>query len=245
MRKQVEWYRPSIGDTDWDIKTLDKSQRQSLRDRLVMGTVHDEKEYQTVIGYMYSKFPHLMDITGTVKNPLNDEIVENTSIQWKYSPFKNKVKVFNEKTGENFDMYAFIYYDKERDYEPICFAGSYFKYATVDLHTLLYDDELESLLRKFENSGTKIKDCSISTAIGEGYVMFCDPSYRRLGLGNFSWTAESQLYRDCSNSDLRKCSDSFSIPMIIPCQMEIQNEYSIKSTISCFEPDESYPCSLT
>lgn len=223
IRKTIEWYKPSIGIPDWNIKEMSREVREKLRNRLVMGIIHTEKEYQTIIGYLYKKYPHLMDITGKVTNPFNNETVENTAIQWNYTPWKNKCKVYNEKENKNYDMYAFVYFDSERDYEPVCFAGSYFKEAKIDLNNITYD---------FEN-----KHENITSAIGEGYVMFCDPYYRRLGLGNYSWTAESQLYRDITNSHI---NNEFGIQMIIPCQMEIQNEYSVKSTLSCFPVTEKY-----
>lgn len=244
-RKVVEWYKPSIGIPNWNIKEMSKEERHKLRDRLVMGIVHTEEEYQTVIGYMYKKYPHLMDISGKVINPFTGEVTENTSIQWNYKPHKNKVSVFNEKDSIKniFDMYAFIYYDKERDYEPVCFAGSYFKQATIDLSNLCTTHELKEIKEKLNTE----KVNNLKSAIGEGYVMFVDPYYRRLGLGNYSWTAEAALYRDISSNssilnNLNNNDYNNIIPMIIPTQMEIQNEYSVKSTISCFKPSDKYPC---
>ena len=227
MRKVIEWYKPSIGIPNWNIRELSKEERNKLRNRIVMGTVHTEQEYQTVIGYMYKKFPHLMDITGKVTNPFTNETTENTSIQWNYTPWKNKTLVHNDfdSISKIYDMYAFIYYDKERDYEPIAFAGSYFKNAKININDLTYDNERTN------------RSPEINSAIGEGYVMFVDPYYRRLGLGNYSWTAEAQLYREISNST----TITDTTPMIIPVQMEIQNEYSVKSTISCFPISDNYP----
>lgn len=244
-RKIIEWYKPSIGIPDWDIKEMSRDQRNLLKNRIVMGTVHTEEEYQLVIGYLYKKYPHLMDITGNVTNPFNGEITNNTSIQWNYSPYKNKVNVFNEKDeiANISTMYAFIYYDRERDFEPVAFAGSYFKQATIDLSNLCMIHELKEIKEKLNIE----KVNNLRSAIGEGYVMFVDPYYRRLGLGNYSWTAEAALYRDIASSSAtlnNLADDDYSdiVPMVIPMQMEIQNEYSVKSTISCFEPSDKYPC---
>lgn len=234
-RKVVEWYKPSIGIPNWNVKEMSKEERHKLRDRLVMGIVHTEEEYQTVIGYMYKKYPHLMDISGKVINPFTNEIIDNnTSIQWNYTPYKRKVSVLNNKdnTTENnkFDMYAFIYYDKERNYEPICFAGSYFKNGSIDCKDIMYNNEL--------NEYNLDMNSSVKTALGEGYVLFVDPYYRRLGLGSYSWIAESHLYRDIANT---KEINNEKNNMIIPLQAEIQNEYSVQSTLNCFPPTKLYP----
>lgn len=195
---KIKRYVPSISNSDWNIKELSKEERNKLRDRLVMGIVHTEEEYQAVIGYMYKKYPFEMD---GVKIPETGK--KDTAIQWNYTPYKNKVFVSNEKdpVSNKFDMYAFIYYDKERDYEPICFAGSYFKKASLDLNQLTYKNELKDIKENIEHVAFPA-DNILTQAIGEGYVMFCDPDYRRLGLGNFAWEAEAQLYRDISNSKL-------------------------------------------
>lgn len=107
---------PSIPAVDWDITTLDKTGRQAIKDRLVVGITHSEEEYQTVISYLYSKYPDLMD-----KNP------DGMNLQWNYAPHKNKSQVCNKVTGDVFDMYAIFYYDPARQMEPVAFAGSYFK----------------------------------------------------------------------------------------------------------------------
>ena len=245
-RKVIKWYEPSIGIPTWNIKEMNNEERANIRDRLVMGIVHIEEEYQTVIGYMYKKYPHLMDITGKVTNPFTGEVTENTSIQWNYKPHKNKVSVFNkeDKIKNIFDMYAFIYYDKERDYEPVCFAGSYFKNMNLDISNLTYENELEKLKNDINLSNGNI----VSSAVGEGYVLFVDPYYRKLSLGSYSWLAESQLYRDIWHSNFENakkynnngCYDNLK-QMVLPIQAEIQNEYSIKSTIYCFRPTLFYP----
>lgn len=236
-RRKVERYIPSIGNTNWNIKELPKEDRNKLRNKLVMGIVHTEEEYQTVIGYMYKKFPFEMD---GIKTPENGE--ENVAIQWNYSPYKNKVRVYNKKDSDKdiFDMYAFVYYDSERNFEPVAFAGSYFKRGIVDISDITYENELIDLKEKLN-----LKNNLVETALGEGYVMFVDPNYRRLGLGNFSWTAEAQLYRDIANSNVNNLLDNSDIyPMILPLQVEIQNEYSVQSTLSCFKPTEDYPTTI-
>jgi len=230
---KVSRYIPSIGAADWDITTMDRAQRAALRDRLVMGTVHTEEEYQTVISYLYRKFPFEMD---GVKAP--DTGKTDTAIQWRYKPYRNKCKVMG-KHGKIFDMYAFVYYDRERDYEPVCVAGSYFKKAVVYLDQLLYEWELATVRDRLEGAG--IAGLNPTMAVGEGYVMFCDPAYRRLGLGAYSWQAEAQLYRDISMTDPLMSAAAGALPMHIPCQMEIQNEYSVQSTLQCFPPSERYP----
>lgn len=160
-------YLPTIGPVTWDIKSLNKEERQNIKKRLVMGLIQTEEEYQTVISYLYEKYWDLMD-----KNP------DGMNLQWRYSPHKNKIEV-NFPNGTKSDMYAFIYYDPERDYEPIGFGGSYFKE-----HKITESTKEEFLL---PNSKTQIW--------GHGYVLFIDPDYRRMGIAQDSWIAEAELYR--------------------------------------------------
>ena len=101
-------------------------------------------------------------------------------------------------------MYAFIYYDKERDMEPIAFAGSYFQNSTFN---------------------------GINTPVGKGYVMFVDPNYRGLKLGQISWLSEAKYYNDMTKEN----GGSLELPL----QYEIQNEYSVQSTLSCFPSTEN------
>lgn len=160
-------YKPTIGEPTWDIKSLDKENRKKIKDRIVMSIVKTEEEYQTVISYLYEKFWDLMD-----KNP------DGMNLQWKYSPHKNKIEV-EYPDGSKSDMYAFVYYDSERDYEPIGFGGSYFKE-----HNITDGSKEEFLL----NSGK-------TQVWGHGYVLFIDPHYRRMGIAQDSWVAEAELYR--------------------------------------------------
>ena len=216
----VERYTPTIGNADWNIKELSKEERAKLKDRLVLGLITNERDYQTVIGYLYKKYPHEMD--GVTYNGK-----DNVAIQWNYSVAKNKLVRHNNITNEDHDMYALVVYDKERDYEPVMFAGSYFKLASA-----LDDSNLN-------NSCSNYKDylCDADgnndpngkyQAVGHGYVMFCDPDYRRLGLATDLWWAEAQLYREALN---------------IRFQREIQNEYSLESTKKMFS--DSSKCIIT
>lgn len=166
----IQRYIPSIGNANWDIKSLNKEERTNIKKRLVCGITHSEEEYQAVISYLHMKYPDLMD-----NNP------DGMNLQWNYAPHKNKTFVKNSKTGESFDMYAFAIYDPERDMEPISFGGSYFKAHRPD------EDEDPKFIRP---DGTIVW--------GHGYVLFVDPDYRRMGIASDQWLMESQLYRDCN-----------------------------------------------
>lgn len=203
---KVKPYVPTIGNPDWNIKEMDKESRKKLKSRLCISLITSEDEYQTVIGYMYKKFPYEMDLTRLPDGS------ENVPIQWNYSVARNKAMVRNRVTGIDQDMYAFVIYDRERDMEPVSFAGSYFKLGKA------IDDVAENETYLLDADGNHAVNGKYQL-FGNGYVMFNDPSYRRLGLATDLWWAEAQLYRQ-----------AFGIRF----QREIQNEYSLKSTQKMF-----------
>lgn len=202
----------------WNIKELNEEERNSLKNNLIISMIDNEEDYQAVIGYMYRKYPFEMD---GLKTPETGK--ENVSIQWNYRPSNNKLNIFNSKTNKEQDMYAFVVYDKERDMEPIAFAGSYFKLTSSFVKSFDTTEEMQNDKNinlkylmdgfgSFDNSGKY-------QAFGQGYVMFVDPNYRRLGLATDLWFAEAQLYREA---------------LKIRYQREIQNEYSLISTQNMF-----------
>lgn len=191
---------------NWNIKEISKDEKSKLKENLVISLITNEEDYQTVIGYMYKKFPYEMDLA---KLPDGGK---NVPIQWRYSVAKNKLELKNKITGQNQNMYALIVYDKERDMEPVMFAGSYFKLAKAL-------DELDNNEKYLMDENGNLNKNGRYQAVGHGYVMFCDPNYRRLGLATDLWWAEAQLYRE-----------AFGIRI----QREIQNEYSLESTKNMF-----------
>lgn len=152
-------YEPKCPKIDWDINKLSKEERNSIKGRLVIGMTHSEEEFKKAIRYIWMKYGDHMDGLCDCCN----------SIQWNYSTHKNKATI-KGASGKELDMYAFIVYDKERDMEPIGFAGSYFK--------------------------EHMNDMKASEIWGHGYVLFIAPEYRRMGLASDLWLAEGQLYRD-------------------------------------------------
>ena len=171
-------YIPHIDKANWDIKTATKGEREKIKSNLVVGITYDEKEYQAVISYLHMKYPDLMD-----KNP------EGMNLQWHYSPRKNKLNV-SQTENKNIDMYAFCIYDKSRDMEPVSFGGSYFSLVSII--------DPDSIDNKFKlNAYGKKDDNGKYMARGNGYVLFVDPDYRRMGLAQDQWLIEAQLYRDC------------------------------------------------
>ena len=207
----VQRYIPTIGNPDWNIKELSKEERANLKQRLCLSMVTTEEEYKKVIQYMYKKFPYEMD---GVKEPGSNKPAD-VAIQWNYSIAKNKLLIKNSVTGVYQDMYAFIVYDEDRDMEPIAFAGSYFKVGNVP-------DEVkgkENNKKYLCNANGDLDERGKYQRFGAGYVMFIDPSYRRLGLATDLWWAEAELYRSALN---------------IRFQREIQNEYSLVSTQKMF-----------
>jgi GNAT superfamily N-acetyltransferase len=203
---RIEPYVPTVGKPDWDIRQESKESRAKLKGRLRIAQVATDEEYQRVISYMYKKFPREMDLT---KLPDGSE---NVPIQWRYTAGKNAVKMRNLVTHVDQSMYAFIVYDPERDWEPVAFAGSYFvvgKPVVNDNENINFYCDADGILAK---NGRFQR-------VGHGIVMFVDPAYRRLGLATDLWWAEAQLYREA---------------LSIRFQMEIQNEYSLKSTQQMF-----------
>jgi GNAT superfamily N-acetyltransferase len=202
---RIESYVPTIGKPEWNIKQTSKEERSQIKGRLRIAQVTTDEEYQRVISYMYKKFPREMDLT---KLPDGSE---NVPIQWRYTAGKNAVMMYNSVLKIEQSMYAFVVYDSERDWEPVAFAGSYFvtgKPVVVDSANIPFLCDAEG--KTFGDSFQRI---------GHGIVMFVDPDYRRLGLATDLWWAEAQLYREALG---------------IRFQMEIQNEYSLKSTQQMF-----------
>lgn len=194
----------------WDIKELNEEERNSLKNNLVISMIDNEEDYQAVIGYMYKKYPFEMD---GVKAP--DTGKTDVAIQWNYGVAKNKLSLRNSVTGKDQDMYALVVYDKSRNMEPVIFAGSYFKLVKA-LDEFKNDWKNVKYLR---NENGELDPNGNYQAVGHGYVMFCDPNYRRLGLATDLWLAEAKLYREALN---------------IRIQKEIQNEYSLISTQNMF-----------
>lgn len=210
MAKVKRFIPKEIACPTWNIKELTSEERSKLKNNLIIGLIDNEEDYKAVISYMYSKYPFEMD---GLKTPETGK--ENVAIQWKYSTAKNKFKVFNRKTNKCQDMYAFVVYDSAKDMEPVIFAGSYFKLGQIPYEI---KDDLSNF--EFKRNAMGILDAHGKYQVfGQGYVMFCDPNYRRLGLATDLWLAEAQLYREALG---------------IRFQREIQNEYSLISTQKMF-----------
>ena len=203
--EKSERYEPKVEKVNWDIKTIERSKKGSIRNRLVVRITHSEEEFQTVISYMHKKFPDLMD------KYTND----GAKLQWKYIPYDQKVATVDSVSGDSFDMYGLVYYDKERDMEPVAVGGSYLR--------------LCGPLRNPKNhkviDGQNI-DKTGHIHIGHGYIIFIDPDYRRLGLAENQWLTEAQLYRDSN----------------IKYQKENQTEKSLMVTQAMF--DDPAKCTI-
>lgn len=210
MAKVERYIQREEAKPTWNIKKLDSNARAKLKENLVISLIDNEKDYQAVIGYMYRKFPFEMD---GVKAP--DTGKTDVAIQWNYGVAKNKLRVRNSVTGKDQDMYALVVYDKARNMEPVIFAGSYFKLVKA-LDEFKDDWKNVKYLR---NENGELDPNGKYQAVGHGYVMFCDPNYRRLGLATDLWLAEAKLYREALG---------------IRLQREIQNEYSLISTQKMF-----------
>lgn len=210
MAKVERYIQREEAKPTWNIKELDSNARAKLKENLVISLIDNEKDYQAVIGYMYRKFPFEMD---GVKAP--DTGKTDVAIQWNYGVAKNKLRVRNSVTGKDQDMYALVVYDKARNMEPVIFAGSYFKLVKA-LDEFKDDWKNVKYLR---NENGELDPNGKYQAVGHGYVMFCDPNYRRLGLATDLWLAEAKLYREALG---------------IRLQREIQNEYSLISTQKMF-----------
>ena len=178
---------------NWDINALDKSDRSKIRNRLVARLTHDENEYRAVLSYLHMKFPDLMDVGP------GDGFGDGRLFQWRYHTFQGKVKAYDQVQKVDWDMYALVYYDPERDMEPVAVGGSYLREtgAIRDpyTHAVLEDQVMNK-------HTTKIR-------CGHGYVLFVDPSYRRMGLARDQWITEAQLYRD-SNVHYQKENQTYA-----------------------------------
>lgn len=221
----VERYVPTVGVPDWDVKTMSKEQLGELKSQLTLGQVTTHEEFQTVIGYLYRKYPHEMDGVAW-KEEVDGQVVRHpadTAIQWKYAVPKRCLSVMNTVTGKTQDMYAFVVYDVKRDMEPVAFAGSYFMLAGIgqEFH---WDDALREMYAVDENGQTD--PLGGYMRLGMGIVMFIDRHYRRLGLATDLWWAEAELYRQALH---------------VRGQKEIQNEFSLQSTRKMFsDPNKCF-----
>ena len=172
-------YKPNINDVDWDIKTITKEERAKIKkDRLVCGLIHSEEEYRAVLNYLHLKFIDLMDIYEN----------DGKKFQWNYIEFQDKIQVFDRIDKKKFDMYGLIYYDKERDMEPIAIGGSYFRKLGA-----IRDPWTHQVI-----PGQPVNRHTTTIRAGRGYRLFIDPDYRRMGLAQDQWLTEAQLYRDCN-----------------------------------------------
>lgn len=170
-------YKPNVEDVIWDVKNLDKKTKKYIKSRLVASIIHTEEEYQAVIAYFHKKYPDLMDIFKD----------DGEKFQWCYKVFDNKIEVFDKVSRKKFDMYGLIYYDKERNMEPVAVGGSYFRKIGA-----IRDPWTHAII-----PGQKINKHFTTVRSGRGYRLFIDPDYRRLGLAQDQWLTEAQLYRDC------------------------------------------------
>jgi hypothetical protein len=78
-----------------------------------------------------------------------------------------------------------------------------------------------SFFEETNNNGL-IPDGPDRIVVGDGIVLFASPDYR-LGLGSVSWNAEAALYRELG----------------IRFQKDIQNSYSLKTTLDMFKNKDS------
>ena len=170
-------YIPHIDPVTWDIKTIKREDKPDIKNRLVCGLIHTEEEYQAILAYFHMKYPDLMD----------RYMDDGAKFKWKYIPFDKKIMVFDHVDKIKFDMYGLVYYDKERDMEPIAIGGSYFRKIGA-----LRDPWTHQII-----PGQKINKHTTTIRAGRGYRLFIDPDYRRLGLAQDQWITEAQLYRDC------------------------------------------------
>jgi GNAT superfamily N-acetyltransferase len=191
-------YIPKIGNVNWDIKNIQKEEKSRIKNRLVVGITHSEQEYQAVISYLHMKYADLMDVCKD----------DGARLQWKYIPYANKVETVDKISGNHFGMYGLVYYDPERDMEPVVFGGSYLKKRGP----LRYPKNHQII------PGQNI-DRDNHIHIGHGYILFVDPDYRRLGLAESQWLTEAQLYRDSN----------------IKYQEEIQTIDALKVTQAMFD----------
>lgn len=171
-------YIPHLDEVLWDITKASKEIKKKIKSRLVAAIIHDENEYRAILSYFHMKYPDLMDVYEN----------DGRKFQWKYITYPNKIMVFDSVSHKKFDMYGLVYYDKERDMEPIAIGGSYFRKIGA-----LRDPWTHQIL-----PGQPINKHTTTVRAGRGYRLFIDPDYRRLGLAQDQWLTEAQLYRDCS-----------------------------------------------
>ena len=170
-------YIPNIEPVPWNVNNLDKKTKKDIKSRLVAAIIHDEDEYRALLSYFHKKFPDLMDY----------EYGDGKQFQWKYLSYPDKIEVYDKVSKKKFDMYGLVYYDSERDMEPIAVGGSYFR--TIGA---IRDPWTHQII-----PGQKINKHTTTIRAGRGYRLFIDPDYRRMGLAQDQWLTEAQLYRDC------------------------------------------------
>lgn len=168
---------PHINPVSWNINTATKSERNNIKKRLVCGMVHNENEYRAILSYMHMKYIDLMDIYEN----------DGKLFKWDYITYPNKITVYDHISKKKFDMYGLVFYDPERDMEPIAIGGSYFRKAGA-----IRDPWTHRII-----PGQKINKHTTTIRCGHGYRLFIDPDYRRMGLAQDQWLIEAQLYRDC------------------------------------------------
>lgn len=202
---QNKRYKAKIKEVDWNINNITKDDKKRIKDRIVVGLIHSEDEYKAVLSYFHMKYPDLMDIAEN----------DGRLFQWKYKTFDKKIDVFDKISRKKFDMYGLVYYDKERDMEPIAIGGSYFRKMGA-----IRDPWSHKII-----PGQKINKHTTTIRSGRGYRLFIDPDYRRLGLAKDQWLTEAQLYRDCG----------------VHYQKERQTYAALKVTQSIFDdPNKCY-----
>lgn len=205
MSLKSKRYNPNICNVEWDISNADDRTKERIKSRLAVSIIHTEEEYQAILSYMHLKYPDLMDVYEN----------DGKLFQWCYEPFDEKIQVFDQVSGKKFDMYGLVYYDKERDYEPIAIGGSYFRKIGA-----IRDPWTHQVI-----PGQKMNKHTTQIRCGRGYRLFIDPDYRRLGLAQDQWLTEAQLYRDCD----------------VHYQKEIQTYAALKVTQSIFDnPNKCY-----
>ena len=198
-------YIPHVDPVNWDINSINREEKEKIKSRLVCGLIHTEEEYQAILSYMHMKYPDLMD-------RFKDD---GRKFQWKYIPYDNKIMVYDYVSHNKFDMYGLVYYDKERDMEPVAIGGSYFRKIGA-----LRDPWTHQII-----PGQKINKHTTTIRAGRGYRLFIDPDYRRMGLAQDQWLTEAQLYRDCD----------------VHYQRERQTYAALKVTQSIFDdPNKCY-----
>lgn len=198
-------YIPKVNDVTWDVNNLSKEEKINIKKRIVVGIIHSENEYRAVLSYLHMKYPELMDISDN----------DGRLFQWKYITYHDKIMVFDKISHKKFDMYGLIYYDKERDMEPIAIGGSYFRKIGA-----IRDPWTHNII-----PGQPINKHTTTVRAGRGYRLFIDPDYRRLGLAQDQWLTEAQLYRDCD----------------VHYQKERQTYAALKVTQSLFDdPNKCY-----